>query len=241
MNMLPYGIEAAIISGGAWALGLTLLAGLLVGLTPAAYLSGPAVLAYMTVGAKSYRGAIALRALAYVLGAAVPMATLGFLFGTVGELVMGIAAELVVAWYLLVAIVTGVSGLLLTGLVVAQVPAYLPVPRPMSSVRDAFLLGIPLGLAACPACTPMLFPIAAAATVSGGPLYGAGLLFVFGIGRGMPILLAAASLESLKRLRKLLPLGLAAQWIAGWLLLATSLLYFVQVGLILSGQPAWFA
>jgi len=87
----------------------------------------------------------------------------------------------------------------------------------------------------------MLFPIAAAATLSGGPLYGAGLLFVFGLGRGVPILLAAASVESLQRLRKAIPMGLAAQRIAGWLLMATSLLYLVQVGLILSGQPAWFA
>lgn len=95
--MLPHGIEAAIISSGPWAVGLTLLAGLLVGLTPAAYLSGPAVLAYMTVGAKSSRGAITARALAYVLGAAVPMATLGLLLGIVGEVVMAVVAELVVA------------------------------------------------------------------------------------------------------------------------------------------------
>ena len=239
--MLPHGIEAAITSGGPWALGLTLLAGLLVGLTPAAYLSGPAVLAYMTVGAKGRRGALTLRALAFVLGAAVPMATLGFLLGTAGEFVIGMAAELVVAWYLLVAIVTGVSGLLMTGLVVAKVPSYLPVPRPVSTVRDAFLLGLPLGLAACPACTPMLFPIAAAATLSGGPLYGAGMLFVFGIGRGVPVLLAAASLEGLQRLRTLIPMGLAAQRIAGWLLLAISLLYLVQTGLVFTGRPAWFA
>jgi len=239
--MLPHGIEAAIVTGGLWALGLTMLAGLLVGLTPAAYLAGPSVLAYMTVGARSSRGAIFARASAYVVGAAVPMAVLGLLLGVFGEVVIGLAAELAVAWYLLVGIVTGISGLLLTGLVVAKIPAYLPVPRPASSVTDAFLLGLPLGLAACPACTPMLFPIAAAATLSGGPLYGAGLLFVFGIGRGVPILLAAVSVESLQKLRKAIPMGLAAQRIAGWLLVATSLLYLVQAGLVLSGQPAWFA
>jgi len=239
--MLPDGLEAAIGAGGPWALGLTMLAGLFVGLTPAAYLAGPAVLAYMTVGARDHRGALLSRALAFVIGAAMPMAALGLLLGAVGEFVIGLAAELVIVWYLLVALVTGVSGVLLTGLVVAKVPAYLPLPRPVSSVPDAFLLGLPLGLAACPACTPMLFPLAAAATVSGGPLYGAGLLFVFGIGRGVPILLAAASWEGLRRLRQLIPVGLAAQRIAGWLLLATSLLYLVQVGLVLSGQPAWFA
>jgi cytochrome c-type biogenesis protein len=240
MGMLPEGLEAAIGTGSPWALGLTMLAGMFVGLAPAAYLAGPAVLAYMTVGAKGNRGALLWRALAYVVGAAVPMATIGLLLGAVGELVIGLAAELLIVWYLLVALVTGISGVLMTGLVVAKVPAYLPLPRPVSSVPDAFLLGLPLGLAACPACTPMLFPIAAAATVSGGPLYGAGLLFLFGIGRGVPILLAAASLESLRQLRQLIPMGLAAQQIAGWLLLATSLLYLVQVGLVLSGQPAWF-
>src|SRR4051794_32199275 len=111
--MLPHGLEAAIGVDGFWATGLTLLAGLLVGLTPAAYLTGPAVLAYLAVGAKRQRGAILWRALAYVVGAAVPMAALGLLLGAVGEFVIGLAAELVIAWYLLVAIVTGVSGALL--------------------------------------------------------------------------------------------------------------------------------
>jgi cytochrome c-type biogenesis protein len=87
----------------------------------------------------------------------------------------------------------------------------------------------------------MLFPIATAATLSGGPLYGAGLLFLFGLGRGVPILAAAGSIEALRRLRRLIPLGLAAQRLAGWLLLALSALYLVQALLVLAGQPALFA
>ena len=233
-------LEEVIGAGGLLAAGSILAVGLLVGLTPGAYLAGPAILGYLSVGAGDRRGALMARALAYVVGAALPMAALGMLLGAVGDVAFGVAAELAVAWYLVVAVVTGISGLLLTGLVVANVPAYLPVPRPVSSIRDAFLLGLPLGLAACPACTPMLFPIATAATATGGPLYGAGLLFVFGVGRGIPILLAAASLEGLRRLRRLIPIGLALQRIAGWLLLATSALYMLQVALVLSGRPAWF-
>jgi cytochrome c biogenesis protein CcdA len=41
----------------------------------------------------------------------------------------------------------------------------------------------------------MLFPIASAAVLSGGPAYGVLLLLVFGIGRGLPIMAAAASLD----------------------------------------------
>jgi cytochrome c-type biogenesis protein len=238
--MLPEHIEAAIGVGGIAAVLAMLGAGLFTGLTPGAYLAGPAVLAYMQVGAKGRHGALVGRAFAYVLGASLPMAAIGLLLGAFGDVVIAVFAEQAVIWYLLVALVSAVTGLLLTGLLWVPLPGYLPMPRPVASVPDAFLLGLPLGLAACPACTPMLFPIAAAATISGGPLYGAGLLFLFGIGRGVPILLAAASLESLRRLRRLIPMGLAAQRIAGWLLLATSLLYVVQVGLVLSGRPAWF-
>lgn len=97
---------------------------------------------------------------------------------------MAFISERVVAWYLLVVLVTGLMGLLLTGLLVVPLPAYLPRPKAVGSARAAFLLGLPLGLAACPACTPMLWPIATLALVSGGPVYGAGLLLVFGLGRG---------------------------------------------------------
>lgn len=239
--MLAEGVESAIGLGGPAAVAAMLGAGLFVGLTPAAYLAGPAVLGYFTVGAGCRRGALLSRAVAYVIGAALPMAAIGLGLGLFGDAVIGALAERAVAWYLLVALVTGLMGLLLTGLVVVKLPAYLPIPRTVASSRDAFLLGLPLGLAACPACTPMLFPIATAAAASGGPVYGAGLLFLFGLGRGIPILAAAVSLEALRRLRRLVPLGLAAQRIAGWLLLGLSGLYLLQALLVLSGHPAWFA
>lgn len=78
------------------------------------------------------------------------------------------------------------------------------------------------------------------ALARGGPVYRAGLLFLFGVGRGIPILVAAVSFEALRRLRVLVPLGLAAQRVTGWLLLVTSAVYLVQVILVLAGQPALF-
>ena len=234
-------LEPAIGTGGLAVVLAMLAAGFFVGLTPGAYLAGPAVLGYLNVGASGGRGALVCRALAHVVGAALPMAALGVLLGLFGDVALAIVAEQVVAWYLLVALVCGVMGLLLTGLLVVPLPSYLPIPRPAASGRDAFLLGLPLGLAACPACTPMLFPIATAATLSGGPLYGGLLLLLFGIGRGIPVLVAAASLETLRRLRGLIPVGLAAQRLAGWLLLALSGLYLLQGLLVLAGWPALFA
>lgn len=239
--MLTEGVESAIGMGGLAAVVAMLATGLFVGLTPGAYLAGPAVLGYFTVGAKDHRGALLVRAAAYVVGAALPMAALGLGLGFVGDVVVGVLAEQAIIWYLLVALVTGAMGLLLTGLLVVRLPAYLPIPKAVASPLDAFLLGLPLGLAACPACTPMLFPIATAAAASGGPMYGASLLFLFGVGRGIPILVAAISLEALRRMRRFIPMGLAAQRVAGWLLLGLSGLYLLQALLVLAGQPALFA
>ena len=218
---------------------LVLLAGVFVGLTPGAYLAGPAVLGYLATGTEQRVG-IVRRATAYVLGAALPMALLGFLLGILGDWTAALLAEQVVWWNLLVAVVAGTSGLLLTGVVVAPIPAFLPVPRVVATSRGAFLMGVPLGLAACPACTPMLFPIASAAVLSGGPGYGAALLLIFGIGRGLPIMAAAASLDWLRKLRWLIPPGLWLQRAAGWLLLLTAAVYLLQAALVASGRPALF-
>lgn len=238
--MALHEIETAVSAGGLVAAWLVLVAGIFIGLTPGAYLAGPAVLGYLHAGRAGRRGELLGRAAAYVVGAALPTAAFGLLVGFFGDVVLAAFSERVVVWYLLVALVAGVNGLLLTGLVVARVPAYLPVPREATSARGAFLLGLPLGLAACPACTPLLFPIATLAATSGGALYGAGLLFLFGLGRGVPILVGAASLGALQRLRRLIPLGVSAQRSAGWLLLATAALYLLQALLIWSGRPALF-
>ncbi|MBI3969315.1 MAG: sulfite exporter TauE/SafE family protein [Chloroflexi bacterium] len=235
------GIELTVGAGGLAAVWVVLVAGFFVGLTPGAYLAGPAVIGYINVGVEKRPGALMRRAVAHVLGATLPSAVFGFYVALFGDVVLALLAEQIVAWYLLVALVTGATGLLLSGLVVARLPAYLPRPRKVASTGGAFLLGVPLGLAACPACTPMLFPIATMAAVSGGPWYGAGLLFVFGLGRGLPILIAAASFGALQRLRRLIPLGLSAQRVAGWLLIATAALYLAQALLIVSGRPALFA
>lgn len=67
------------------------------------------------------------------------------------------------------------------------------------------------------------------------------MLFLFGLGRGIPILVAAASIETLRGCRRLIPAGLAFQRLAGWLLIATGTLYLLQALLVLTGRAALFA
>src|SRR5438034_10403839 len=81
-------LEGAIQVGGLAAAAAVLAAGLLLGLTPGAYLTGPAVLGYLSVGGHNQRAALLLRALCYVIGAALPLGALGLLLGVFGDVVL---------------------------------------------------------------------------------------------------------------------------------------------------------
>ncbi len=129
------GIELAVAAGGLAAVWGVLVAGIFVGLTPGAYLTGPAVLGYLNVNAGNRRVVLLRRATAYVIGAAIPMAAFGLLVGFFGDVVLAVVGARVALWYLLVALVVGVNGLLLTGLIVARLPAYLPRPHKVASAR----------------------------------------------------------------------------------------------------------
>jgi len=67
------------------------------------------------------------------------------------------------------------------------------------------MLSIPFTVGVCPVCSPVLLVVLSASAAVGSAPYGALLLFVFGIGRTLPVLIGACSmgyLESLKSLSR---------------------------------------
>ena len=110
------------------------------------------------------------------------------------------------------------------------VPVFKPVLRPANSFVGAYALGIPFGLSACPACTPMLLPIVGAAAATGAPWWGALLLFVFGLARGVPLLIAgtaAGVVTSVRRVSLWVP---TIERASGVLLLLAALFFLYQSG-----------
>ncbi len=72
----------------------------------------------------------------------------------------------------------------------------------------ALLFGMLFGLVATPCSTPILAAIAAIAATTGNAAKGAALLFVYGIGKGMPLLLlgiASGSLVFMRSVSKVTP------------------------------------
>lgn len=103
-------------------------------------------------------------------------------------------------------LVTGVILFLLVLAVFRRLPLKLPVLIPKAgkarSPGQAYVIGIPFGLMACPTCTPLILPVAAGILAAGSPWYGMGMLAMafFGLGQGVPLLLPAGGAGRLRAL-----------------------------------------
>ena len=190
---------------GPLAFGIAFLGGLVAGLGPCVLPMIPAVFGYVTghvaeSGDKSplLRG-LALSAV-FVVGMSLVFAAIGALAGFIGY------ALIVDQWaYYVVAAICVVIGLQMLGVLnlpIDQMNRWLPVKRPeRRGILGALLFGMLFGLVASPCSTPILAAIAAIAATTGSAAKGAALLFVYGLGKGVPLLLLGVASGSLVFMR----------------------------------------
>lgn len=194
---------------GAAAFGVAYLGGLVAGFSPCVLPMLPAVFGYVTghvegtgsPPASAWRRGLALSA-AFVLGMASLFAGIGAAAGAIGHAVM------VGTWaYYAVAAVCVVLGLQMLGLIDLRVDVLnrlLPAVPPKSrGLVGAFLFGILFGLVASPCSTPILAAIATIAAARGSAVQGAAMLFVYGLGKGAPLMLLGLASGSLSLMRSL--------------------------------------
>jgi cytochrome c-type biogenesis protein len=82
--------------------------------------------------------------------------------------------------YALLAVVLTIIGLALLRIVYIAIPTLTPSAKSNPSFLGSYLLGVPFGLSACPACTPLLLPVVGVAAITADPLMGA-ILIVLGV------------------------------------------------------------
>lgn len=202
--------------GGIAAYGVALLGGLIAGFGPCVLPMLPAVFGYITgtvagetdaavAEGKTPRSAH-LRALTltavFVLGMSLVFATIGALAGALGR------ALLVGAWaYYAVAAICVALGLHMLGVIELRFDAlnrFVPTTRPeRRGFLGALLFGMVFGLVASPCATPILAAIATIAAARGSVVEGAALLFVYGLGKGVPLLLLGLASGSLTMMRSM--------------------------------------
>lgn len=208
LDALASGLAAGAITGPA-AFGVAFVGGVAAGFGPCVLPMIPAVFGYIT---GTVAGGVAgstprvapfvafVRTAVFVLGMSFVFASIGVAAGLVGH------AVLVGPWaYYTVAAVCAVIGLQLLGLIdlpVDRLNALLPVKRPeRRSIGGVLLFGMLFGLVASPCATPILAAVATLAAVGGDAVRGGALLFTYGIGKGIPLLLLGVAAGSLSLMR----------------------------------------
>jgi cytochrome c-type biogenesis protein len=214
------------------AFALVALAGLTMGLAPSSLPLFSIVLGY-AVGPEGddvveNRSRGLWLASGFVLGMATVDATIGALFGFLGSAVIALLSSYLVYTNLFLAAVLVIFGFALLRIVHFRFPVMAPMLRRVNSFPAAYALGIPFGLSACPACTPMILPILGAAAASGEPWLGAALLFVFGVARGLPLVVAGAGAGMIKHVRQLATWRPRIERASGWLMLLAAAFFLYQ-------------
>ena len=136
--------------------------------------------------------------LAFTIGLAITFSALGVFAAVVGGL-FG-AGNI---WYYAVAVICIVIGLHLLG--VLQIPIPDLFARQCERIQrkgllGALLLGLVSGLVSSQCATPVLAAILTLVMAKGAVVYGATLLFVYALGRGVPIILAGTFTGFIKAL-----------------------------------------
>jgi cytochrome c-type biogenesis protein len=209
------------------------VAGLLVGVAPSSLPLYSVVGGYVG-GQASGRARGLLLSAGFVLGQATIDAAIGILFGFLGLAVIIALTRHLALTNLFLAAILLFLGLALLRKIHIVVPVLRPQARRVDSFAAAYALGVPFGLTTCPACTPMVLPVLGAAAATGSPWLGGVLLFVFGLARGLPLLLVGAATQAVKRAPRF------TQWVpmierAGGILLLIAALYFLYQSAVYSG------
>jgi len=182
-------ISGALARGSVIALPLSFVGGLIAGLNPCCLALYPAAAVSCCTGRDCGPRRTFANAFGFLLGVAVAMAMLGLAVSFAGRI-----TELGRVWRCLVAVVPLVMGLNLLGWINLRLDRLSGL-----SIRtgSAFGMGFLLSLVIGPCGTPLLASVLSYAAYQGQLLYGALLLFLYGLGVGMPLLVAGATAGTL--------------------------------------------
>ncbi len=160
----------------------------------------PLIIGYVGGSRDLGRGRSLVLSATFATGLAITFMMLGVIVSFVGGLV-GAGHR----WfYYIVAGVCMVIGLQLLGLIHLPMPDFLAGQRQQMKWRGApgaLALGLVSGLVSSQCATPVLAAILTYVMAEGAVAYGALLLFVYALGRGVPIVAAGTFTGALKQLR----------------------------------------
>ncbi len=181
---------------------LVFLGGIATSLGPCNIATIPLIVGYVGGSHDLSRNRSFVLSLAFAVGLA-----LTFMFlGVIAALIGGLIGANTRWWYYLVAAVCLVLGLKMLGVIRVNLPMVFGGLRErvgLKGIPGALALGLVSGLVASQCATPVLVAILTFVMAKGAILYGAALLFVYAMGRGVPVVLAGTFTGALKNFQKM--------------------------------------
>ncbi len=163
--------------------------------------------------------------ISFVLGLSVTFALLGVIAVILGK-VFGQIGD---AWYYFLAAVAIIMGLHLLGVININFPTLTRLPVTKAGLLPSFVMGLMFGLVASPCATPVLAVIIAYVASTGNIYYGASLLFVYGFGHGLPLILAGTFTAVVKQLPRFQKISHYITLFSGVLLILLGLYFLILV------------
>jgi cytochrome c-type biogenesis protein len=176
---------------------LVFFGGLITSLGPCNVATIPLIVGYVGGARDLPRWKAFILSFAFALGLALTFVALGVIAALVG----GLFGSFGRWWYYLVAGICFLIGLQLLGVLQLELPNWFAGLREkvgMKGASGALVLGLISGLVASQCATPVLAAILTYVMVRGALGYGAVLLFVYALGRGVPVVLAGTFAGVLK-------------------------------------------
>ncbi len=197
-------LEPSVLQGGSiLAFALVLVGGVVTSIGPCNVAMIPLIVGFVGGSGELSRGRSFVLSFTFAVGLALTFMLLGVVASLVGGLIGGTTH----VWYYVVAAVCIVIGISMLG--VFRLPDVPGVGRLRERIRmrglpGALVLGLVSGLVASQCATPVLAAILTYVMSKEGALvYGAALLFVYALGRGVPIVLAGTFAGALKQMQAL--------------------------------------
>jgi thiol:disulfide interchange protein DsbD len=217
---------------------LALLLGLLVSFTPCIYPMIPITIGILQAQKQSSVFNNFLVSLSYVMGIAVTFSCLGLLAAYTGQLFGTLVTNPIVIG-IIVAIMIYLAGSMF-GFYEMYIPRFMQSHRTMSrrgSLISAFIFGAISGTVASPCLSPGLLLLLTVVSTLGSSLAGFAMLFAFGVGLGLPLLIIGTFSGSLSMLPRAGMWMIEVKKVFGFLLLGVCF-YFIAP---LVSEPVLYA
>ncbi len=162
----------------------------------------------------------------FIAGMSLTFAIMGFIAAYFGR----VFGQVGTVWYYILAAVALLMGLQLIGVLTINLPGLKKIPLHRGGVGGSVAMGLLFGLVASPCATPVLAVIITYAALQAEPLYGSILLFVYGLGHGIPLLVAGTFTGMAKNLPKFSKYTQYISYISGLALVLAGLYLLFWVG-----------